>query len=1425
LAFLLNGRECFFGNGGIEDAVPTFFLKGIIFMDEQSGIYSEVIALTVNTEAFGADLSKLENMWAVSLDKMSEKARTSGIQPGQIISPDALASLEKSLAGLGGRVDSLTSSMTSDFSKLSSSITEELSHIDSAVSKTEEHIDRLNDSGTSMSKRGGRRSTMLGVDKEASLSDNFISGLTMGGQGVEGLAAMTGFMVSMSTIGTALFAVITGVKEAFMAIPNAIKSGITYLEEMEQKGAELTPVIQRAAGFGNGDVTAGMAQSGKVASQVLDELRTKAAALHLNFDQLLFTFKDLAANGGAGMVNNFQELVEVAVRLNEAVKMTVPDMQQQRTIMRELPQLMNGTASESSKLLEALGLSKQQAHDLVVEASQHKDLLAQIVPLTQEWSEANKSLPATYTDLKASLSLMLDKLEATLAAPLFGQLKAWAEDFMGWLDKHRDALSEMGDKLGTLVQRIAELGTALVEAAAAGFGGGHSIKELFDGLLTAAIRTVTAVSGLSTIIGDVFDLAYGRAENQADKMKKLLDDVAHYKGEMDDAGGKKADDSNILSDKLDVSSKGLPAAAFADQFKELGKSIADVKSKAEDFRASLQGTGEDAVTVARKTAESYATEKKTIAAKLDDFKQNGLNGASQDAWAEMINKTLDMADADNASVDKGAAGARRALNKALIDHMKEDVSKGLNAIKESYGKSLDDQKQMETEQTESAATGTKNRIALRQAEQDAYQQILADATKKYGGVPGASTALNVIKETIGKLKAEGDKQDTADRGEDFKTTRSIEQDKFKTQEQLAEVHYHTMSELFRAFAQEGYLTYKQAANDEIEAQKELYAQKRTLAIANFNSAHPKGADPNSADAIKFNNSLGVMDAAEQAQRSQDSQTVNRASLHDSSELRSKQTAAISAQIAYTQTVTDGAAKQKQLNDLLAKRLKADNDYLLAVEKNPDHTTDEVRSAMSHVNQDKLAQTEQFNATHIRQETATSDDQGNDTGNNTDVLGTLEKSADKVSQVFQLLEQTTNRLIQAHGNLAEKIGAGAGGASGAIGQISGAFGGAMKDAGGMLGSIGSALPAIGAAVGVAGQLFSMIGGMFTQQAKNIAEQVQKAFNKIMADYSNNTASFTETMASLQAEQANAIQQLSGKKGGAGYLSQIELQIKETEDALRAQALAGRDQMGILTAAISQSTKVAQNWLTTWSQIEQQVKTYLEKDGGNTALAAQYQNAELADQARQIQDQINSGMQTAIQDNYTLNGLLMSRQQLQLSILQLQEQQSDSIERRQAPAMSLAAQQSRLQLQELKTQLSDVNSQISIEQNKVTAENQLFGLSTDINALHAADAKLQAAALAEQLANYAEMLKIIQQIAGLKANPNTGYFPGTSPFNPAQLPGGLPGFGATSGPTAPSAHPIVINGDIHVSLPGMKSSSDVARGIGAELQNWRRFGVSL
>jgi hypothetical protein len=143
--------------------------------------------------------------------------------------------------------------------------------------------------------------------------------------------------------------------------------------------------------------------------------------------------------------------------------------------------------------------------------------------------------------------------------------------------------------------------------------------------------------------------------------------------------------------------------------------------------------------------------------------------------------------------------------------------------------------------------------------------------------------------------------------------------------------------------------------------------------------------------------------------------------------------------------------------------------------------------------------------------------------------------------------------------------------------------------------------------------------------------------------------------------------------------------------------------------------------------------------------------------------------------------------------------------------------------LKQQLSDTNNQINIEQQKVSAENSMFGLTTDINALHKEDAALQMSALNEQLANYKEMYRIIQSIHGLQADPNTGYFDGHSPF--AGLPGGVPGFGTNNTTPAPPVHaPISIHGPITISVHGGNGSgSDIARGIGAELRNWSRYGV--
>jgi hypothetical protein len=1287
-------------------------------MDEQSGMFSDVLSIHVDTGSFAADLSKLESLWSASLDKMSVKAQQAGFDPSKLINTEGV---QDQVTEMMSQVDTLSRSLQSQFAEMSAAVNKELGSIDAAVSKTEEKLNSLSNSqrGTSPGKRGARRNTMLNADPEASLASNFMSGLTMGGPA--NLAAMAGYLASMATISAGLFAIFNGIKDAIMVIPNALMNGVHYMETFQQDASDLTGVLASNVKFSS-DFATNFKMAGEAAQFAVAQLRDNAVKANLDPKQLQNSFKSLVDSGGGSMTKDVDQLVQLTTEFGLAMRAAGKSTEGTRALVSEIPKLMSGTEAPSSKLLQTLDLTKAQWEGIRQEALKHQNLLELLAPAFAPYNAQVKQAQANHEELTKSLDRQKQVIESAFAAPVLKEFDAILKGTLDYINDNKNSIELLANMAGQLVAEVLKIGPALTQVG----GEGHPVLAY----LAEGMRDVILI---------------------VETFKDTLLATEHAAGQL----------WQVLKTPLGGNVKGAMEAA--------SKDIQDFQDK--------------------QTAALNAERQR-----LD------LMVESVDASKFSMRAT----DAESAGKNHSFTGGRVPLP---ADNSKAEFAEKLEQIKAKYAALLDAQKQAEQEQTETVHAGTEHRMALRRGELLETQKLV----EQYSNVKGAPKQLEAMKAGVSK-------QDTADQTEDFKTTRSIDENKFKTQEEQAQVHFRTMTELLKRSAQEGLMSYEDAAKAEIEAQKKLYADKRALAIANFNAAHPKGVDSNSEDAVKFYNSLDVASTHEQAQRSQDSRNVSQGSLKDSHAVLQASEAKASLEMTYAETLRDGAAKQKAVNKVLADRLAADEKYLAAVQAaNPNDRA--IPELQAKVGQDKAAQLSEYNDNHVFQKQL-------DSGGNMQGAGffdDLRAGSDKVAQAFSILEQATMKLANSQNNSLQKVGAGAAGISGLAKE----GGDALKGMGGMLGSIGSALPGIGAAVGVVGGVVSMIGNMFAAQAKHIADDIQKKFDSIMQNYQNNTASFTETMAALQQEQQTAIAQLSGTKGGQGYLSQILLQVQQTEAALRAQALAGRDQMGILVSTMNQSTDVGKQWMSTWSQIEQQVKSYLDKSGGNTALATHYQNLELADQARKLQDQYNQGVQQAVQDNFKLNDLMMSRQQIQLSILQLQNQMSDSIERRQAPALGLAAQQTRLQLQQLKQQLSDTNSQISIEQSKVTAENQLFGLTTDINSLHAEDAKLQAYALAEQLANYKEMYDILKSIKGLQANPNTGYFDGTSTFNTSQLPGGLPGFGATS-PTAPHmpSNPVHITGPITITVHGGHGSgSDIARSIGNELQNWRRFGVSL
>jgi hypothetical protein len=1306
-------------------------------MAEDQSAFKDVLSLCIDTDAFAADLSSIEKMWNESLGRMSESAKKAGIDPSQIISTQGL---QDTLAELGAQVDGLSSQVKEDFTLMGNAVVKELSQIDSAVARTEENLTKLKETqagaggGFAPTKRGGKRASMFGVDPEAGVVSNFMSGLTMGGQGAAGIAAMAGYLTTMATVGTALYAVINGITELFMAIPHALMDGITYMEKFQQEASDLQGVMASNLKFSS-DFATNFKMAGESAQYAVSHLRDNAAAANLDPKQLENSFKSIVDSGGGAMTKDVDQLVQLTTEFALAMKAAGKSSEGTRALVSEIPKLLEGTEAPSSKLLQTLNLTKVQWEAIRQEALEHKNLLELLAPAFAPYNAQVKTAQDNQEVLEKQLGRQKEKIESAFAAPVVKEFSEIIKGTLDYINSNKNSIELLANAAGQLVAEILKLGPALTAAG----GEGHPVLAfLAEGFAQVTLIVETFRGTLATT---------------AEAARQLW---------------------NVLKTPLGGNVKAAMESASAAVKASQEKQSAELEAERQRLALMVESVDAD-----------------RFASKATDAESGGKNNAFSGGRVPL-------------PTDK---------SKDAIAKMREEWSHGLEEIKSKYGELLDSQKQMEAESTETVHAGTEHRMALRRGELVEAQQLLDQMRAKYGSIKGAPDKLSGMGDTVDKLKADAKKQGTADSTEDFKTTVSIDQMKYQTQQKMAEEHYSIMNMLFKRSAQEGLMSYEDAAKAEIALQISLYNEARAAIVKQRDAS---GAVPGTKEYQGYTDKLSVLDSSQAGQRSQDSHTLATGSLKDSSEKHENDTALINAQIAYASTVKDGAEKQQQLNALLAQRLKADQEYLAAVNANASSTMEQKRAAQSNVTQDQQAQLSEYNSSHVFQKQLDSSGTMQSAG----FFDDLKQGSDKVSQAFALLEQTTQKLLQAQGNRYEQIGAVAGGISGVAQQ----GGDVLSKMGGMMGSIGSALPGIGAAVGAVGSIIGMIGGMFAKQAKNIADDIQKKFDGILQNFQNNTATFAQTMAALQQEQQLAISQLSGVKGGEGYLSQILLQVKQTEDALNAQALAGRDQMGILAATMTQSTQVGQQWMQTWATIEQQVKQYIDKDGGNTALATRYQDVELADQARKLQDQYNQGLQQAVQDNYTLNGLMLSRQSIQLSILQLENQMSDSIERRQAPAMGLAAQQTKLQLEQLKQQLSDTDNQISIEQNKVSQENALFGLTTDINALHKEDAALQAYSLNEQLANYKEMYAIIQAISGLQANPNTGYFNGTSPFNPAQLPGGLPGFGATGSSTPPPSS-IVINGPIHVNLPGMKGGSDVARGIANELDNWRRFGVTL
>ena len=211
---------------------------------------------------------------------------------------------------------------------------------------------------------------------------------------------------------------------------------------------------------------------------------------------------------------------------------------------------------------------------------------------------------------------------------------------------------------------------------------------------------------------------------------------------------------------------------------------------------------------------------------------------------------------------------------------------------------------------------------------------------------------------------------------------------------------------------------------------------------------------------------------------------------------------------------------------------------------------------------------------------------------------------------------------------------------------------------------------------------------------------------------------QTVQALQAEKAQAIQELSGKKGGKAQLDKITAQIDQQLGQLDQQMQQTRISFEYSVNILKLGGTELQSWAQTWQNINQQVEQYLQA-GGAASTAQQYLNMQLQQQLTTENDKLNSGYQQAIQDNIQLIDL--KQQQVDLS---RQEANSEfnllnqgSIEKRGSVAIRGIGEQLQNMRYDYEQQTEDLNYQVQLTQEKVTAEQQIFNLATTKGALEA------------------------------------------------------------------------------------------------------------
>jgi hypothetical protein len=329
-------------------------------------------------------------------------------------------------------------------------------------------------------------------------------------------------------------------------------------------------------------------------------------------------------------------------------------------------------------------------------------------------------------------------------------------------------------------------------------------------------------------------------------------------------------------------------------------------------------------------------------------------------------------------------------------------------------------------------------------------------------------------------------------------------------------------------------------------------------------------------------------------------------------------------------------------------------------------------------------------------------------------------------------------------------AGLGGAASGMGLGKG-LGDIMSQAGKALGpgGLGSALSAAGPWGAAAGAAIGLVSGIFSGKARKaaeaIAKQITDEINKSLKDYALQNATMAQTIKALQAERAQAVSQLSGKKGGRDQLDKILPQLDQQITQLQEQ----QKQIMIQMDQNLQVIGSAAPWQPLLQNIQSVIKQY--KDyigaGGDVVKANQFLKDSFANMKVTDTATLNQDMQDAINNALQYNDLLLQRQQY---IAQTTQQIEDIMAAGAPSRMRTTAQTKMSQIEQIELErnqrLAEMNEQITVAGYRLTSEQKIFDLAQTRVGLEAQLAQLQMATIDQDVARIAALRDLVNALGG-------------------------------------------------------------------------------